>query len=188
MDPALTVWIGGDRTWDILLTSAAQVRYLTDDGAATEVSDGVVGLPCVSHGYSAGDNVQVAGTQNYNGRHTVAASSTANVIAIDATYYAETFGASSTVQRLGQVDPVNLTGSTLTMTLREQEDSAVVMTVSQTTHTAATAGRTTLTITAAQSATLTPRNYWADVQWTDSTGLVTPIWKGRIAAVRRISE
>lgn len=59
------------------------------NSAVTDNSDGTVGIAITAHGLSAGNQVLIAGTTNYNGVHTILSVDT-NVINITATYVAET--------------------------------------------------------------------------------------------------
>ena len=77
----------------ITLNSAEQTL---DNAPATDETGGVVGIPLAGHGYSTGDQILLNGTTNYDGVHTVLASSVAGQIDITATYVAETFAGTET--------------------------------------------------------------------------------------------
>jgi hypothetical protein len=68
------------------------VRVITNGGAAIDVGDGVVGIPCPGHGLRSGWTIDITGTVNYNDQFTVLASTTTDQIDIRATFIAETFG------------------------------------------------------------------------------------------------
>jgi phage-related protein len=77
-----------DVGWPVVATSVA---------AVANKGGGLVGIPRNSHGYVSGDTISITGTDNYDGKYTVDASTTANEIVITATYVAETLTASSRV-------------------------------------------------------------------------------------------
>lgn len=52
--------------------------------------DGTVDIPCLSHGFSSGDDVAVIGTTNYDGTYPLGTQTDPDAITITATYVAET--------------------------------------------------------------------------------------------------
>jgi hypothetical protein len=68
--------------------------------AAVDKGSGKVGIPLTAHGYSTGDVLLITGTVNYDGYYAVDATSTANEIVITATFVAETFTGSETVEKV----------------------------------------------------------------------------------------
>lgn len=62
-------------------------------GAARDLGGGTVGLPCSGgvHALNAGESVTIEGTTHYNGTFALAAATTDGLLAITATYEAETF-------------------------------------------------------------------------------------------------
>ena len=87
-----------------------------DAAAAVNKGGGEVGLPITGHGFQAGQVVTIAGTVNYNGAFIIN-SATANEIVITATYVAETFAGTETVDFGPQV--------ILKGDLRDMEDQIV---------------------------------------------------------------
>jgi len=66
-------------------------------GAVTDEGSGEVGIPCDSHGSSAGDYATIGGSGNYDGEHRVTGQVDANKFKIKAPFVAETVEASDTV-------------------------------------------------------------------------------------------
>lgn len=60
------------------------------EGAVTDEGSGEVGIPCDSHGFSAGDYITIAGTIYYNGEHRCTGQVDANKFKIEAVFVAET--------------------------------------------------------------------------------------------------
>jgi uncharacterized phiE125 gp8 family phage protein len=75
-------------------------------GVAVDAGGGVVTLPAASHGLSqsGGTSIVVSGTDSYDGKYVTTSATTADVIAIPATYVAETFDGSETVNSGGSDD------------------------------------------------------------------------------------
>lgn len=65
-------------------------------GAAVDKGGGLVGIPCVSHGFTPGTRINTSHS-NYTGLYTVHANTTADEIVITATYVATTFTGTSKV-------------------------------------------------------------------------------------------
>jgi phage-related protein len=77
-------------------------------GPAVDKGSGKVGIPVSTHGYSTGDQVLLEGTTNYDGLHTVDATSSTNEIVFTATYTAETFSVTDTVGRVWLAFPFEI--------------------------------------------------------------------------------
>ena len=58
-------------------------------GAVTDKGDGLVGLPCIGHGFVQDAVVSVTGSANYDGTYRVAPGVTADEVVIEAPYKAE---------------------------------------------------------------------------------------------------
>lgn len=92
-----------DTVRDLTLSDALKGVLLKDvdrflnAAAAVDKGGGLVGLPSTAHGYPTGKSVTVNGTTNYDGIHTVDATSSANEIVITATFVTETFATTDTV-------------------------------------------------------------------------------------------
>lgn len=71
--------------------------YLIDNAAAVDKGGGKVGIPVTGQPFAIGEGITIAGTTNYNGNHTVDATSTANEVVITATYQAEVFAGTETI-------------------------------------------------------------------------------------------
>lgn len=72
-----------------------------DAGPAVDKGAGLVGLPSTGHGFVAGQVVRVIGTTNYDGENlTLDATTSVNELVITATYVAETFAGTETVDDL----------------------------------------------------------------------------------------
>ena len=84
-----------------------------DTAAAVDKGDGKVGIPCESHGLTAGtDYIRVEGMQNYDGEYLLDATTSANELVITATYAAEIFTAGENIYvavRKGDAWPISLT-------------------------------------------------------------------------------
>jgi len=65
-------------------------RVTLDAEAVTNIGGGLVGLPCAGHGLPVGAEITVAGTDNYDATYTIKRGTTTSVIAVTATYAAET--------------------------------------------------------------------------------------------------
>jgi len=88
---------GGSPTAFIFTTYGGGTKAITIGGSAVDVGGGVVGIPCVGHGYVAGEWLSLTSTVNYNGEYIVQEGTTTNQINILATYAAETFASGDTV-------------------------------------------------------------------------------------------
>jgi hypothetical protein len=97
---ALYYWLRGGFGAPTRSDVAAQTL---DAGSARNAGSGLVGLPLTGHGYTAGTQVKIAGSTNYNGVHTLAASTSANELVIATTYVAETLAGDETVTPCIQV-------------------------------------------------------------------------------------
>jgi len=73
--------------------------YTLDNASATDEGGGLVGLPLTGQPYSTGDIIEVRDTINYDGSYSVDASSSANKIVITASYVAEGFAGTETVNQ-----------------------------------------------------------------------------------------
>lgn len=75
-------------------------------GVATDLTGGIVGLPAAAHGLdqAGGTAVVVSGTTSYDGKYVTTSGTTADIIAIPATFVAETFDGSETVNSGGSDD------------------------------------------------------------------------------------
>lgn len=72
-----------------------------DVGPAVDKGAGLVGLPSTGHGFVAGQVVRIIGTTNYDGENfTLDATTSVNELVITATYVAETFAGTETVDDL----------------------------------------------------------------------------------------
>lgn len=78
-------------------TPAASIGI--DAGDASDLGDGKVGIPSTAHGLVAGDIISIEGTTNYDGTYTVQTGTTADVVAILATYVAETFDGGESLEK-----------------------------------------------------------------------------------------
>lgn len=83
---------------EILAAGARVVRGRAPflSGAARDLGGGKVGLPTAGgvHALNAGESVTIEGTTHYNGTHTLDSATTDGLLAITATYEAETFDGS----------------------------------------------------------------------------------------------
>lgn len=72
-----------------------------DAGPAVDNGGGLVGIPSTGHGFTGGQIVRIIGTTNYDGENlTLDGSTSANELVITATYVAETFAGTETVDDL----------------------------------------------------------------------------------------
>jgi hypothetical protein len=78
--------------------STAEVAALHPNAAAAvNLGNGRVGIPCTAHGLSWGAPIVIAGTTHYDGAYILTTDSTADRIVIAATYTAETFLGTETI-------------------------------------------------------------------------------------------
>jgi hypothetical protein len=75
-----------------------------DAAAATNEGGGQVGIPCYAHGFTAGNQVTIAGTTNYDGTYTLESGTTADKLVITAAYVAETFATTDTATAASYLD------------------------------------------------------------------------------------
>lgn len=75
------------------VASAAVTAVNLDHSAVTDLDNGVVGLPAAGHGMYPGQHVLVSGTTNYDGEYVLGDATTADLLAVVATYAAETLAA-----------------------------------------------------------------------------------------------
>jgi hypothetical protein len=81
--------------------SAVGASVNLDIGPAVDKGGGLVGLPSTGHGFVAGQIVRVVGSVNYDGEnHTLDVATSINELVIPATYAAETFAGTETVDDL----------------------------------------------------------------------------------------
>lgn len=74
-----------------LKNSLQRNKFVDVNSSATQITGSIVGLPCVAHGFLAGEEIKITGTQNYDGIYLVDPSTIPNRIHILATFVAETF-------------------------------------------------------------------------------------------------
>lgn len=67
-----------------------------DNAGAVDKGGGLVGIPVTGHAFSAGREVTIAATTNYNGSFTII-SQTTNEVVITSSFTSETFGGSETI-------------------------------------------------------------------------------------------
>lgn len=67
------------------------------EGPAVDLSGGKVGIPCLLHGFEAGDPITIDGSVGYDGNYTVDADTSASQIVITATFAAEAFDGTEAV-------------------------------------------------------------------------------------------
>ncbi len=79
-------------------TTTESDRVLDTGGKASNLSPGLVGLPCKAHGFVQDAMITIHGTKNYDGSHRVAYGSTDDVIAIAAPYVSETMPAAKVMR------------------------------------------------------------------------------------------
>lgn len=92
---------GLSRTYTLLTLTEHQAVYyfpledasysFLDAQPAVDLGGGDVGIPMTGHPYAVGDTVKISNTTNYNNSYVLQAGTTANQLAITATYNAETF-------------------------------------------------------------------------------------------------
>jgi hypothetical protein len=87
----------------IALVKLSNNHHTIDNAAAVDKGGGEVGIPITGHSLAAGDHIEINGTTNYDGQYYIN-SQTANEIVITATYNAETFGGTETVDEIPGTD------------------------------------------------------------------------------------
>jgi hypothetical protein len=75
------------------------VTLTIDNAAAVDKGGGLVGIPLTGQPYSAGDQIEIRDTTNYDGTYSVDATSSTNEVVIAASYAVETFSGSETINQ-----------------------------------------------------------------------------------------
>jgi hypothetical protein len=74
-------------------------QVVTSGGVAVNKGGGKVGIPCVGQPFSSYDVVEFRGTTYYNGTQIIDPTSSVNEVVITASYLAETFGPTATINK-----------------------------------------------------------------------------------------
>lgn len=69
---------------------------LDDDSASPGPTEGTVDIPSTAHGFTSGQSGVMAGTDNYEGRHTLHTDTTEDILVITAPFEAENFNTDMT--------------------------------------------------------------------------------------------
>lgn len=89
-----------------------------DNAAAVDKGGGLVGIPVTGHAFSAGLEVTIAGSTNYNGSFEII-SQTANEVVITASFVSETFTGSETI--ISTIKTISFVGSVQSGTFASTE-------------------------------------------------------------------
>ncbi len=73
------------------------IRRINNGGVAVDYPGGIVGIPFSSQPWKAGDNINITGTSNYGGDHTLTSGTTGSELRFTDTFVAETFDGTETV-------------------------------------------------------------------------------------------
>jgi hypothetical protein len=89
--------VASTRDYDLL--AITDVETLSLSGDVTELTGGMVGLPCAAHGLVEGQTITVSGTDNYDSDYVlpVQTQGSASVVVIEATYVEETLASPSAI-------------------------------------------------------------------------------------------
>jgi hypothetical protein len=79
--------------------SRSSILVLNNEDPAVDKGGGLVGLPCTSHGFSAGDQIEISGSINYDGVYTLDISTTVDELVIASLYYSEEFTGTERLSR-----------------------------------------------------------------------------------------